>query len=99
MQTDMNIRAAARIYVLPKCPVTKMSVTKTSYYQNVLLPKCPVTEMSCYQNVCYQNVHYQSVLYRKVWIPSIIINKTASHKNISYVMFTVYAILVIVVNA
>ena len=49
--------------------ITKMSVTKMSYYQNVLLyyqnvrlPKRPVTEMSCYQNVRYQNVHYQSVI-------------------------------------
>ena len=59
-------------YLLPKCPVTKMS-----YYQNVLLPKCPITELSCYQNVCYQNVHYQSVLYQNVWIP------TATHLRTS----------------
>ena len=32
--------------ILPRCPITKMSVTKMSYYRNVLLPKCPVIEMS-----------------------------------------------------
>ena len=35
--------------MLPRCPITKMSVTKMSYYRNVLLPKCPVTEMCCYE--------------------------------------------------
>ena len=46
-QTDMSICAAAsnrppaRIYVLPKCLLPKMSG-----YRNVQLPKCPVTKMS-----------------------------------------------------
>ena len=40
-----------QIYMLPRCPITKTSVTKMSYYRNVLLPKCHVTEMSCYRNV------------------------------------------------
>ena len=37
--------------LLPRCPITKMSVTKMSYCRNVQLPKCPVTEMSCDRNV------------------------------------------------
>ena len=51
--------------VLPRCPITKMYVTKMPYYQNVMLPnflsrrclitKMDVTKMFNYQNVCYQN--------------------------------------------
>ena len=36
-------------------PITKMCVTKMSYYRNILLPKCPVTEMSCYRNILVRN--------------------------------------------
>ena len=32
----------ARIYALPKCPITQMSVTEMSCYRNVLLPKRPL---------------------------------------------------------
>ena len=65
LKTDHNLPKC----LLPRCPITNMSVTKMSSYRNVLLPKCPVTEMSCNQNVCYQNVHYHTVLYQNVWIP------------------------------
>ena len=44
-QTEMSILAVASNDSYLR--ITKMSVTKMSYYQNVRLPKCPVTEMSC----------------------------------------------------
>ena len=76
--------------VLPKCHATKISVTKMSYYRNVLLPKCPVTEMSCDRNVLLPKCQLPKRPLPMCPLPKCLDTEWDTIMHIQYYLFTCY---------